>query len=196
MAEKNVLDTKQVKRTVIYKDKDGKEVKKEITLNQPSYETVLDVTDMQQSSGGFRDYGGIYATLMEKVLVNPRMDYKFVNEEVEKNEENKGTIEFEDRDGGTTKLNVVFPNAREAVNIVFNVQKADGAANLKELVGTLNDDVFRDEKGKKIAWSYWDEHGGSFNAIDKANGFLLSALVHTGFWAMMQEANSFLQQRA
>ncbi|KRN02164.1 hypothetical protein FD13_GL000304 [Levilactobacillus senmaizukei DSM 21775 = NBRC 103853] len=196
MAAKNVLDAKQVKRTISYKNKDGEDVTKEITLNQPNYETVLDVNDMQQRSGGFRDFGSVYETLMKEVLVNPRMDYKFINESVEKNKDDKGTIEFEDRDGGTVKLNVIFPSAREATNIIFNIQTADGSANLKELLGTLNDDVFRDDKGHKITWAYWDEHGGGYNALPEANKFLLDALVHTGFWTMMQEANSFLQERA
>lgn len=196
MAEKNVLDNKQVKRTVNYTDKEDKEVTKEITLNQPSYETVLDVQDMQQSSGGFQDYGAVYDTLMKKVLVNPRMDYKFVNEEVEKNKDDKGTIEFEDRDGGSTKLDVIFPSAREAVNLVFNIQKADGSANIKGLMQALNDDVFRDAKGNKLTWDYWDEHGGSLNAIIKVNEYLVAALSHTGFWPMMQEADTFLQKRA
>ncbi|WP_203648890.1 hypothetical protein [Secundilactobacillus yichangensis] len=196
MAEqKDVLDLKQVKRTVDYKDKDGKKVTKEITLNTPSYPDALDITDLTQGPNGFQDFGEAYAKTMEKVLVTPHLDYKFINEQVEKNHDDKSSIEFTDKNDETVKLDTIFPNAREAVNIIFNFTKSDGSANVRQVVQTLNDDVFRDEKGQKLTWDFWQEHGGIFDAIPKVVDNLSTALVHTGFLAIIGEAYSFLQEQ-
>ncbi|WP_282801126.1 hypothetical protein [Secundilactobacillus kimchicus] len=195
MAEKNVLDLKQVKRTVHYTDAKGKKVDKEITLQTPSYQEGLAINDLANGPQGFRDYGEIYSRLMAKVLVNPHFDYKYINELVEKNEDAKGTIEFEDRNGENVKLNVIFPNAREATNLIFNLQKSDGSANATQIAVTMNDDVFRDENDKPLTFDYWADHGNIYEAIPKADEFLFAALGHTGFLAVMGEAFSFLQEQ-
>lgn len=196
MAEKkDILDLEQEKRTVKYKDADDKPVSKEITLNTPSFPDALDITDLTQGPNGFQDFGEAYAKTMQKVLVYPHLDYKTVNGQVEANHDDKGSIEFTDKNDETVKLNTVFPNTREAINIIFNFTKSDGSANVHQVAETLNQDVFRDEKGEPLTWDFWQEHGGLFNALPKVIEYLSTAVGHTGFLAIIGEAYSFLQEQ-
>lgn len=195
MAQKDILDLKQEKRTVEYTNKEGEKVTQEVTLNTPSYPDALDINDLTQGPNGFRDYGEAYARTMDKVLVNPRMDYKSVNEAIEKNGDNKGEITFDDKKGENVKLAVVFPNAREAVNLTMNFIRSDGSANMRQTIQTLNEDVFRDENGKALTWDYWQEHGNVYAALTPVIDYLNTGLAHAGFLAIVGKAFSFLQEQ-
>lgn len=191
----SVLDKKQIKRTVSYLGKDGKRMSKEITLEELAYEDALAINDLAQSAGGYRDFGEIYSEIMEKVLVNPRWDYKTVKTLITNDGQDKGTITFNGRKDAKLTLDVVFPDARTAVNLMMNTQKADGSMNIKETVQALNESVFRDKNGKPLTWEYWSNHGGAYNALAKASDFLLKGFENVGFMATMSEAYSFLQEQ-
>lgn len=193
------LAAKQEKRTVEIVDAKGKKTgeKVELTVEVPSWRDQLAMNDLQNVGNNMSDTGELYAQLLDKVLVNPRLDFKVMNEAIENDKDLKQrTITFIGKDDKEHKLIVKFPNYRDALTMLSVAQLVDGAYNMLGFMTDATKYLFKDSKGKAISDDYWDKTGGMYNAMAEAIDYLNEVMNINGYRQILNELYTFFQEKS
>lgn len=191
------MNTKQVKQDIELVDNNGRKTGKKVTvtLESPSWTDKLMINDLRNVGDNQSDMGEYYNQLLEKVLVNPRLDFKFMNEEIEKDVDKKDKkIEFKGDDGKNHKLTLHFPDYRTAINLINELYLLNGASNVAQFVEDCNKLVFRDSKGKAISNDYWDKTGGVYDVVVKTVEFLNDVLDTNNYLQILNGIDLFFQK--
>lgn len=188
------LASKQVKKTIELIDQQGKKTGKkvDITMEEVDWETRLRIDDLQNVGNNLTDQGELSRQLLENVLVNPRLDFEYMNEQIEAAGYGKKSLTFVGKDGKKHKYDVIFPGYGDALNILSETQGVDGAFNFLGFFTDVNRFVVRDTKGNPVNFNFWDKAENLYDVHGDITKFLREATSVNGYLQIIGELRSFL----
>lgn len=186
------LAARQEKKVIKLLDTDGLETGEtmELTMMNPTWTNKLMLIDLKDSG----DRGSYVDKLLETVLVNPRLSFKDVNEEIEADKEIHSTeIKIKDSEGEEKVLTATFPDYRVALGI-----SADSQNTLRGFMTDLNEIVLTDENGKHLDMDFWDTLPDDAlpDAMQQAVEFLSKGLNYKHFAQITDELDTFLTSKS
>lgn len=189
------LASSQNDEKVTYQDYEGNKHTRSITLSDPGIATATKAIDFMQAGHNSSDFPNLFQLVMNKVIVSPQLSFAKEQKSLPKALKSK-TVSHKNKDGVDVSLHYVWPGYREAVQIVTEVGRPNGAFNMTGVLNDLNAYVFKDNNGKSVNNSYWDAggyaNGLGMKAINEAIEYLGAVLDHDGFNSVVQKGLSFL----
>lgn len=185
----------QNKEKVHFKDYEGHKQVRAITLSDPGIGTATHAMDLMQAGDNTSDFTDLFQLIMDDVIVSPQLSFAKEEKTLPKNLKHKNT-NHKNKNGENISLHFAWPGYREAVQIVTEVGRPNGAYNLTGVLNDLNSYVFKDDEGRSVNNNYWNAGGHAYGlgmtAINEAINYLADVLDHDGFNSMIQRGISFL----
>ncbi|GHP12970.1 hypothetical protein YK48G_03950 [Lentilactobacillus fungorum] len=183
--------------TVEWTDDNNKKHTKTITLQDPGIGIATQIMDLINVGDDTSDYGSAFDLIMTNVLVNPRLNYGQLNNDLPE-KLNKKTIIKKNNRGEDVKINLVFPRYRTALQLFMSGERPSGALNMHDTLESLNHEVLRtDEKTPQIVkMKYWDPAGHGYGlggtAMSEATNYLGDILNRNGVLAILMKSFRFV----
>lgn len=186
----------QQTRIVDYKDEKGKDTTREITVTEPDIGPTAQIMDLLNVGDDTANFEEVFDRLMNDVLVEPRLSYGQMNDDLPEKYQSK-VITKKNKRGEEVKLHMKFPGYRKAIGIFMNGQRPSGASNIAGTLEEMDKEVFRKADGQVVRESYWNAGGDGYGlglaAIGEAQTFLSDALSYNGNFEVLIKALTFLQ---
>lgn len=186
-----LLDNNQVKKTVKWEE-DGKELSREITLQEPDARTASRILGTMTHGDNVMHFGDAMEIIMANdVIVNPKYNYKMLNEKLTK-EDTKKSVELTNRDGKKVTLYMNFPDYRTAFDLAMYMQHTDGTVDLTGMIDRLiASRVIVDGNNKTLDWDWFDDRKKGYGlmgaVVQESITFLMETLGKDGVFATLLE---------
>lgn len=183
--------------TVEWTDENQKKHSKVITLQDPGIGIATQIMDLVNVGDDTSDWGTAFELVMTNVLVNPRLNYGALNNQLPE-KLNKKTIVKKNNSGDDVKLNLVWPGYRTALQLFMSGERPSGALNMHDTLEALDREVLRtDEPTPQIVKTkYWDPAGHGYGlggtAMSEATNYLGNILNRNGVLAMLMKSFRFV----
>ncbi|MEJ6401035.1 hypothetical protein [Nicoliella lavandulae] len=188
-------------KKVSYQDLEGTDHEVEAALKDPGDFYLAQAIDMVQSADDTSDYVGLYSLIMDKVLLSPRLTYRYENEQLKKAKADvrKHTITATDKNDNEIHLVVKVPTYERLVNLIFMSTRPSSATNITGLVTELANGVLYDMNDNKIDNDFWEYgkpgNGFMMSVINETLSYLQNVANRDGFLSVMNAGITFLTQK-
>lgn len=164
-----------------------------VTLRDPGYGVLLKIRSKQNIGDNQRDLGEMANLINENVIVNPRYAFADLDKAVSDKDKTK-EVTLDGRKGKKIHAVIKFPGYREAINLMADVQGANGSDDSLGVMEVMNKDIFRapGNPDKPLDMSFWD-NGGGLQAITEAREYFNDVMNRDGYSAVLAKAVTFLQ---
>lgn len=186
-----LLNNKQITKTVTWEDEDGKQQSREIILQEPDARTATQIIGTMSGANNTAYFGEAIGLILDNnVIVNPKLTFSDLNHNLSKDDA-KSSVELVNGDGKKVTLYMKFPDYRTAFNILMYAQKTDGSVDITGMLDLLFENVLVDGNQKKLDWDWLDDHNKGYgltsDVIEESIKFLSDVLNKDGVFAMLME---------